>query len=166
MLASASRSVYVLRVPVAVMHKSIGALWLPGVERLFQSVEHEEGMTHLPDDDVDDEDYVEPPLPGRPTREARDPELDGAIRFELPMYPIQRTGRRRVRHRDADDFATPDTLQSQAAHQPLDGAVRPHNALAVHRTPDLFSTADVHVGLPDAFNMQGQDVIALGAGAA
>ena len=40
------------------------------------------------------------------------------------------------------------------------------NALAQQLTPDLFRAIDLHIGLPDAFNLRGMHLITLGAGEA
>ena len=73
------------------MDQGIVALRLPGVERLFQGIEHEvrvHGTADPPAHDapgkhINDEGDIEPALPGRDVGEVRHPELVGTIRLEL-----------------------------------------------------------------------------------
>ena len=66
----------------------------------------------------------------------------------------------------ANLLATAHTPQSQPAHEPFHGTARHRNVLAVHLLPDLLGTVDLHIGLPDTFDMRHQPLIALGPGAA
>jgi hypothetical protein len=67
-----------------------------------------------------------------------------------------------VRNRGANHLATACTLQSQAFHQPLDGAACNLDTFTVHLMPDLVGTVDLHVGLPDLLDLGHQGVIRLG----
>ena len=89
-----------------------------------------------------------------------------SVRLELPIDPVQRAGRRVVRHGGANRLATPLALQAQTLHQTFDCAARHRNAFAVQLPPDLVGPIDLEVGLPDPLDLRQQDPIALGAGAA
>jgi len=103
-------------------------------------------------------------LPGRYIGEVGDPQLVGTVRLELPIDPIQRARHRFVWNRRAYDLPAPDTGQAQLSHQALDGVASNLNPLPVHLAPDLVSTIELHVRLPDALDLRLQFFIALNAG--
>jgi hypothetical protein len=82
---------------------------------------------------------------------------------ELPVHPILRAYRLRVRRRGAHRLAAPRTLQALESHQPLDRAARHRHALAVQLPPDLASAIDLQVGSMDSLDLIDQDGIALGS---
>ena len=79
---------------------------------------------------------------------------------------IARTRRCRIRHGSAYNLATSDASQALFAHEALDRAARHGNAFAFELPPDLLCAIDLHIEMPNPFNLRQQDVIALGACAA
>ena len=65
--------------------------------------------------------------------------------MELPVHLIERTRHGFVADRRAHRLAPDYTLQAQVAHQPLDGASRDGEALAVHLSPDLAHPVNAEV---------------------
>jgi hypothetical protein len=56
---------------------------------------------------------------------------------ELPIDPIQRTSRSRIRDRGAHDLATLRVLRSGALHEPFDRAAGHRHVFPVQLMPDL-----------------------------
>ena len=65
--------------------------------------------------------------------------------MELPVHLIERARRGFVADRRAHRFAPDYPLQAQVAHQPLNGASRDGEALAVHLSPDLAHPVNAEV---------------------
>ena len=112
---------------------------------------------------VNDEGHIDPALPGRDVGEVRDPQLIGPISPELAIDPIKRARHLRISHGGALCLASAHTLQALLAHQPLDGAARHSNALAIELQPDLVCAVDLQVGVPHTLNLRHQHRIALGS---
>ena len=83
--------------------------------------------------------------------------------MEHPVDPVQRARCLHIWHRGARSFATARTLQTQAFHEPLDGAACYPYALAVHLHPDLVGTIDLPVSVPHALDVCDKFIVALGA---
>lgn len=58
------------------------------------------------------------------------------------------------------------TTRAQPAHQSLDRTAGHDNAFACRLPPHLVGTVDLHVALPDTFNLWRQHLVALRPGAA
>jgi hypothetical protein len=71
----------------------------------------------------------------------------------LPIDPIQWAGSGHIANGRTHHLATPNTLQAQALHQPLDGATRNRYALSLHLLVDLVSSIDPHISLPDPLDL-------------
>ena len=158
---------YILRPPVAVVNQSIGTFGLAVILGLLQCVQHKVcshgaplAPTHnLASVDVNHKGHVLPALPGRDIREVRHPQLMGTISLELPIDSIQWESSGHIAYGRAQHLAAPGTLQAEALHQPLDGAARYCDALAPHLLPDLVSSIDPHIGLPDPLNLRLEGVV-------
>lgn len=85
---------------------------------------------------------------------------------KLAVNVIVRIRRCRIRHGSAYNLATSDAGQALFAHEALDRAARHGNAFAFELPPDLLCAIDLHIEMPNPFNLRQQDVIALGACAA
>ncbi len=162
---------HVLRAPVTVMNQRIITLRLSVIQGLFQRVQNEVcphgtalSPAHYPARvDVNDKGHVLPALPGRYIGEIRNPQLVGPIRLELPVNAVQRAWRFGIADGGAHNLATAHAPQAQAPHQSLDRAAGHGSAFAVHLVPDFVSTIDLHIGLPDTLDLQGQRDITLDA---
>lgn len=82
--------------------------------------------------------------------------------MELPLHLIERARRGFVADRRAHRLAPDYALQAQVAHQPLNGASRDGEALAVHLSPDLAHTVNAEVLGKDAQHLGLQVPIAPG----
>ena len=157
-----------LRPAIRVMDQAAVALGLACVQRLLERIEHEvrsHRTAHLPAHDaprkhVDHEGYIQPALPRRDIREVRDPELVWSLGSELPIDLVQRARRLAVADRRSHHLATHHTAQPLPTHQSLDGAARYARAFTAQLPPDLVSTVDLHVGVPDALDLRRQHLIA------
>jgi hypothetical protein len=117
-------------------------------------------------EDIDDEGDRASALPGRNVGEIRHPERVGAVSFELPVDPVERTRGSRIRHRGANNLASNDPTQPELTHESLDRAARHRDAFAVEPTPDLIGSVDLQVGLPDPLDVSRQHLVTLGPSAA
>jgi hypothetical protein len=95
--------------------------------------------------------------------EVRHPQLVRPIRLELPVYPVQRARRLRIGHGGAHRLASAHTAQPGQPHQPLDGAARNHQALAVQLAPDLVGAVDLQVLVEHTLHLGQQLGITLGS---
>ena len=109
---------------------------------------------------ADDKGHVQPALPGRHVGKVRHPQLIRTIRLELPIDPIERARRCRIRCCGAHPFAPPNPFQALAAHEPFDRAAGHPNAFPVQLEPYLVPPIDLHVGLPNSFDLSHQHIIA------
>jgi len=137
---------------------------LARVQRLLQRVEHEVGVhrgADPPADDVagehvDDEGDVDEVLPGRDLGEVRHPQPVRPIHLELPVHPVQRARRLGIGHGSAHRLASTRTAQPREPHQPLDGAARNHQALAVQLALDLVGVVNLQVLVVHALHLRQQ----------
>jgi hypothetical protein len=88
-----------------------------------------------------------------------DPQLVRPLGPELLVDPVQRARRLGIPVGGANDLASPDTAQTQFAHQALDRAASHQHALTSQLTPDLLDAIDLHVGPPDALYLGNQHII-------
>src|SRR5471032_1214067 len=161
----------ILRAPVAMMNQGVVALRLAGVQRLFQGIQDEVGAHRTADapgydaprKHINHKGHIDKALPGRDVGEVGHPELIGSLCLELAMDPVQRARCGSIGDRGLHDFAPHHITQAGAAHQTLDGATGGLDAFATQLAPDLFCTINLHIGLPDALDLQGQHLVALGA---
>ena len=93
----------------------------------------------------------------------RHPQLIRAIRFELPIHPVQWTRRTAVRHRGLDRFATHGAAQPETAHQSFHRTACHRDTLALQLSPDLISAVDTQIGVPDPLDVRDQLRITPGA---
>jgi hypothetical protein len=77
----------------------------------------------------------------------------------MPIDPVQRTWRFAITDGGAHDFAAHHPAQPQCAHQPLDCATGHRHAFACQLPPHLVGAVDLHVGLPDAFNLRHKHLV-------
>jgi hypothetical protein len=82
--------------------------------------------------------------------------------MELSVDVIERARRSLVADRGSYRLATDYPLQTQIAHQPLDGASGHSKALAVHLPPDLPHTVNAEILGKDAHDFWLQILIAPG----
>ena len=82
--------------------------------------------------------------------------------MELPVHLVKRARRGFVADRRAHRLAPDYTLQAQVTHQPLDGASRDGEALAVHLPPDFAHPVNAKVLGKDAQHLRLQIPIAPG----
>lgn len=80
--------------------------------------------------------------------------------MELPVHVIERARRSLVADRGSHRLATDYPLQTQIAHQPLDGASGHSEALAVHLPPDLTHAVNAEILGEDAHDLGLQALIA------
>ncbi len=142
---------------------------LTRVQRLLQRIEHEVGphrAAYPPADDtsskdVDDEGNVHETLPCRDVREIADPKLVWPLRLELAIDPVERARRLCIGNRRAYDLASHDASQAGLAHQALHRAAGHICALTPQLAPNLVGSIDLHVRLPDSFDVDAQHVVTL-----
>jgi hypothetical protein len=82
--------------------------------------------------------------------------------MELPVDVIERARRSLVADRGPHRLATDYPLQTQIAHQPLDGASGHGEALAVHLPPDLAHAVNAEILGKDAHDLRLQILITPG----
>src|SRR5690606_1480537 len=160
---------HVLRPAVAMVGQAAVAFRTPGIQRLFQCIEHEVGAHGIADaptdnsarEDIDDKGDVQPSLPGRDVGEVRHPQLVRSIRTELPIDLVERTGRTAITDRRTNDLAAPDALQALLAHQALNGASRYRDAFPTKLFPHLVRPVDLQVRSPNPQNLGRQRLVAL-----
>jgi len=164
----------VLRASVTVANQGVITLWLAGVQRLFQGIQDEVG-SHRTDDapahdapgkDINHKGHIDKALPGRDVGEIGCPELIGALRLELAMNAIQRARCGRIDDGGLHDLAPYHAPQASAVQQAFDGAAGGLNAFAAQLAPDIRSAINLHIGLPDAFNLRGRHLVVLCPGTA
>src|SRR5690606_33745985 len=101
--------------------------------------------------------------PGRYIGKIRHPQLIGPVGLELAIDVVQRARGRSVGDSGAHRLAPSDTMDTKTSHQSLDRAACYRLSLAVKLTPDLVSTINLHVLLPNPVNLGHQKGITLGA---
>src|SRR5262245_61539987 len=100
------------------------------MERLFQRIEHQAGLSaaaRTPAHDpsrigIDHESDVDEAGPGGQIGEVREPEPVRPWGVELAVHMIERAWRPLVADRGADGFATDHPFEAHVPHQPLDAA--------------------------------------------
>src|SRR5690606_28564920 len=102
-------------------------------------------------------------LAGRTVGEIRYPEPVRTVRLELASDQILRASRCAIGHRRANPLATTHPFNAQVAHQAFDRTSCHANALAIHLLPDLPSTVDTKVLLPDSIDLGAQLFVLLGS---
>jgi hypothetical protein len=95
---------------------------------------------------IDHERHVGKTRPRRHVGQIGDPQPIRCRRPKPALDQISRTHRDRVCDRGLAGLASSGTGQTQLGHQPLDGAARHRNPLAVKRQPHLAGTVDAVVG--------------------
>jgi hypothetical protein len=123
---------------------------LAGEDGLFDGVEDHRGghrRCDPPAQDparvgIDDEGHVGKPRPRRHVGQVGDPRPIRCRRPKPALDTISRTHRGRVCDGGLAGLASGSTGQTQFGHQPLNGAARHRNPLAVERQPHLAGSVD------------------------
>ncbi len=109
---------------------------------------------------VDDEGDVDEAGPGGDVGEVRHPERVGPGRLELPVHPVEGTGRRRVADRGFHWLSSDSAPQPHLPHQPRHGAPRHAGPLPAELPPDLAHAVDLEVVLPDPADVLAESRVA------
>src|SRR5690554_4900424 len=143
------------------MGQTIG---LPGVERLFERVQHEVGAQvsgyspadYAPCACVDDECCVNESASGAHVRQIRNPQGVRPLGTEVTVHQVSWAISSLVRNR-GDFLAAPgDALQASSSHEPLYGAARHELAFPVQFLPHLPRAVTLFASIPHPLDLHAQ----------
>src|SRR5690625_2945209 len=143
------------------MGQTIG---LPGVERLFERVQHEVGAQvsgyspadYAPCECVNDESCVNEPASGADVRQIRNPQGVRPLGTEVTVHQVSWAISSVIR--DGGDFlaAPGHALQARSSHEPLHSAARHELAFPVQFLPHLPGAVTLFAAIPHPLDFYAQ----------